>query len=521
MADGKLPINTMLEIKLEDMVKQEVAVVCVLCGQEGHMGKDCVEVVCILCCSKGHLMDQCRDIVIVDDGAEGNEDPEENTSVSVSEQEQPVIRLKNMNDLLRRKDEQFSVSLKKIANLPEISNNDARIQPEEEQFHELMVSKFSKSTPSDVISLFKKKYCGLCCTKFSCEKFAWKHYHGRGHESLIRKKTFRNRPLFWQMVFHALISIEPRGATKDEIFDYILETFSAHISDDPKQVRAEMDKTIKDMVERFHNVVNVEGVHKLRDRNPTDAPKPVPEGLVEKNKYGGSFEKKPLKAGFSNFERHLSVKLSKDREGIKREDGRWSRSEDLVRDGDGTMEGRRVARNKERDINRRPHRSSRGDDRVSDREDERKTQRGRITDEKYRKRHRERRSSSRDRSSRRTKSRRSSNRERSRSNSNHSNSRSFKDSPSRPKSDAVLSGRLSPEMPVILASNSLAYPPTTQAFSTHNPVMASYSSYPYPTYMSMTSPGLAETLSSLFSGYLMAPQGPHPLLTPPPTPEEF
>merc|ERR1719186_1989184 len=36
------------------MVKQEVAVTCVLCGQEGHMGKDCVEVGCILCFARGH-----------------------------------------------------------------------------------------------------------------------------------------------------------------------------------------------------------------------------------------------------------------------------------------------------------------------------------------------------------------------------------------------------------------------------------------------------------------------------------
>ena len=56
------------------MVKQEVAVTCVLCSQEGHMDKDCVAVVCILCCAKGHLMDQCRDIIIVYEvGGEGIE----------------------------------------------------------------------------------------------------------------------------------------------------------------------------------------------------------------------------------------------------------------------------------------------------------------------------------------------------------------------------------------------------------------------------------------------------------------
>jgi len=498
MADDKIKVKTELALKLE-MVKQEVAVTCVLCGQEGHMGKDCVEVVCILCCARGHLMDQCMDIVMVDeheDGGEGIENLEETTSVS---EQLPVIRIKNMDLLL--KSDTFPVSFEETS-----SRTDAKKDVEEEKFHKFMIRKFSHSTPPDVVSLFKEKYCGLCCTKFSCEKFAWKHYNGKGHESLIKKKTFRNRPLFWQMVFHALISVEPNGATKDEIFKFILETFSAHLSDNPKQVRTEMDRTIKDMVERFNNVINVEGVYKLRDRKPNDVPKPVPEGLVEKNKYSESFgkEKKLIKSGFSNFQRHLSEKLSMGREEDRREGSRRSRSdEDLVRrDGDRDRSERRQGRSRERHSDRRYRRG-----------EERKSDEGKDRDRMCRKR--KERSSSRNRYSKRTKSRRSSHRDRSRSNHRNSSKDGISDATDH-KPVFVRPVSITPELPVMLTSNAMAYPPTTQAFSTPTPVMAGYPSFPCPTYMTMPTTGMAETLASLFSGYLIAPQGHQSLLTPPP-----
>jgi len=498
MADDKIKVKTELALKLE-MVKQEVAVTCVLCGQEGHMGKDCVEVVCILCFARGHLMDQCMDIVIVDEvGAEAIKNQGETTSVSVSEQ-QPVIRLKNMDLLLENKKlDNSPVSLEENElPLPKRSRRDAA-KEEEEKFHRVMIRKFGDSTPPDVVSLFKEKYCGLCCTKFSCEKFAWKHYNGKGHESLIRKKTFRNRPLFWQMVFHALISVEPNGATKDEIFEFILETFSAHLSDNSKQVRAEMDKTIKDMVERFHNVINVEGVFKLRDRKPSDAPKPVPDGLVEKSKYIGSFgkEKTLIKSGFSNFERHLSEKL-KGREGVKREDGRDSRRDkDLERHGDRERSERK--------------RGCSGD-RSHRRGEERRNYGGKDREEKCRKRRKERSSSS-----RRTKRLRSSHRDRSRSNKR--NSSSSKDSPTGKKPVYMPPASLSLELPVMFTSNSMTFSPVTQAFSTPTPVMAGYPSNTCPTYMTMPIPVMADSLASFYSGNLIAPQGHSALLTPPPTP---
>ena len=492
-------------MKLE-MVKQEVAVTCVLCGQEGHMGKDCVEVVCILCFARGHLMDQCRDIIIVDEvGGEGIENREETTSVS---EQRPVIRLKNMDDLLeKKKSDKFQGSLEETE-LSTPSRTNAEEEEESERFHKFMIRKFSHSTPPDVVFLFKEKYCGLCCTKFSCEKFAWKHYNGKGHESLIKKKTFRNRPLFWQMVFHALISVEPNGATKDEIFKFILETFSAHLSDNPKQVRTEMDRTIKDMVERFNNVINVEGVYKLRDRKPNDVPKPVPEGLVEKNKYSESFgkEKKLIKSGFSNFQRHLSEKLSMGREEDRREGSRRSRSdEDLVRrDGDRDRSERRQGRSRERHSDRRYRRG-----------EERKSDEGKDRDRMCRKR--KERSSSRNRYSKRTKSRRSSHRDRSRSNHRNSSKDGISDATDH-KPVFVRPVSITPELPVMLTSNAMAYPHTTQAFSTPTPVMAGYPSFPCPTYMTMPTTGMAESLASLFAWYLMAPQGHPALLAPPPTP---
>merc|ERR1719341_1901043 len=299
-------------------------------------------------------MDQCGDITVQD------EEVDETTSVSV-ERPPATIRLKNLNDLLEMKDGDKSVSLEESSPPVAPTTKDEHPQPsdyeEEERFHSSMVRKFSKTTPPDVIALFKQKYCGLCCIKFSCERFASKHYNGRGHDSLIRKKTFRNRPLFWQMVFHALISVEPRGATEEEIFQYILETFSAHLCDNPKQVRAEMITTIRDMVDRFHNVGKTEGVYRLRDRKPSDAPKPVPEGLVEKKKVGGNSMKdqKPISFGFSNFQRHLEEKKGRDRDVRIR-----SGSKDLVRDRDKSRDSRGVIDSDRR--HRVEERSGRGRD---------------------------------------------------------------------------------------------------------------------------------------------------------------
>jgi hypothetical protein len=465
------------DIKLE-MMKQEVSVICVLCGQEGHMGKDCREVVCILCCARGHLMDQCGDITVQD------EEFDETTSVSELERPAATIRLKNLNDLLEMKEGDKSVSLEEssspVAAVPTTKEESDLPLPsddeKEERFHKSMVRKFSQSTPPDVIALFRQKYCGLCCIKFSCERFASKHYDGRGHDSLIRKKTFRNRPLFWQMVFHALISVEPRGATEEEIFQYILETFSAHLNDDTKQVRAEMINTIRDMVGRFHNVVKTEGVYRLRDRKPSDAPKPVPEGLVEKKKGGGTIVKdqKPISFGFSNFQRHLEEKKGKDR------DVRRSGSKDLVRDRDRSRDSRRGVDSDRR--HRREERSSRGGDR--------------SRDIGHRKSYRDR-SSSRDRSSRR-----SSCRKRLRSSHRRSSSPKGEKLKTSRHSDSIFSSLESSrsnrldELPLpnvksefsMFLPNSMSIPQAPQNYFTSAPLSMN-GGYPFPTFMTLPAPG--------------------------------
>ena len=42
-----------------------------------------------------------------------------------------------------------------------------------------------------VIEMFKPGYCGLCCIKFSGDKFCWKHYTGKGHAGLLQRKSYR------------------------------------------------------------------------------------------------------------------------------------------------------------------------------------------------------------------------------------------------------------------------------------------------------------------------------------------
>ena len=307
------------EIKAE-IINDDVTVVCVLCGQSGHMGKDCKEVVCILCCAKGHLMEECGDIIIEESG--GGDDVKAHNDVMVGEptsgstlHEPATIRLKNLNDLLNNDGggDGKVVSLEEATTpqaVPTTFQEKSRKVADDEddkKFQILMTRMFGKTTPPDVIALFKQKYCGLCCIKFSCEKFAKKHYDGRGHEALIRKKTFRNRPMSWQMVFHALISVDPEGATEDEIFEYICETFSAHLGHDLERVRDEMVATIRDMVDRFHNVIESAGVYRLRDRRPGDAPKPVPNGLlVDKKKCEEVVgDLKPNNSRYSGYQRQV------------------------------------------------------------------------------------------------------------------------------------------------------------------------------------------------------------------------
>ena len=39
--------------------------------------------------------------------------------------------------------------------------------------------------------MFRPGYCGLCCIKFSGDKFCWKHYTGKGHAGLLQRKSYR------------------------------------------------------------------------------------------------------------------------------------------------------------------------------------------------------------------------------------------------------------------------------------------------------------------------------------------
>jgi len=457
MAGGREENNDSADVKVE-VVKDDVTDVCVLCEKEGHMGKDCKEIVCILCCSRGHLMEECGDII--------EEDIDEDAKMSDSKRERPAIRLKNLTDLLEKEGGSKLISLAEIVNTPQavpttVKEQHQVVSKEDVKFHRSMIKMFEKTTPPDVIALFKQKYCGLCCIKFSCEKFAKKHYEGMGHESLIRKKTFRNRPMGWQMVFHALISVDPEGASEDEIFDYIIETFSAHISDDLKQVRADMVATIKDMVERFHNVIESAGIYRLRDRKPGDAPKPVPEGLVEKKKSGeGADDTKPGNYIQSSYQKRPGSR-NYDRDIVKR-------SSDFDRD-------RRYRR----------ERSSRGE-----------SDRGRSHRDRSRSRGRDhRRSGHRHRS-------RSSHRRRSPAERRPVKSLNYKAEP-----------EIIPNFVISKPNRNYCYAPANQQVLTY------YQPYSLPTFVTTASQGTAE-FSSLVAGFLSATQT-QQVLTPPPTPEEF
>jgi len=496
-----------------EMIKN-VAVVCVLCGEVGHMGKDCKEVVCILCCARGHLMEECGDIIIEESTVDVKV-PDvlvgEPTSGSMSQK--PAIRLKNLNDLIDNDvDDGKVVSLEEEVSTPKavpttLQQKSRKVSDDDDKkFQISMTRMFGKMTPPDVIALFKRKYCGLCCIKFSCEKFAKKHYDGRGHESLIRKKTFRNRPMSWQMIFHALISVDPEGATEDDIFEYISETFSAHIGHDLEKVRDEMVATLGDMVGRFHNVVESGGVYRLRDRKPGDAPKPVPNGLVEKKKcVEDEGDLKPTNSRFHSSQRHVDSRhkernSGKNRSSIKHlekiVDIERTRTRDLKDDLDRDRRYRR------------------------DRKSRRERDRSKSRDSRLRLYRERSRSRSRSRDYRRSRSHRSRSRHR-RPGSSPAGAIHHLE---KAKTSLIFSDRRSERFtahrstqvqvktePNINPNFSLPhlnqdyYPPVQQVVA------------PYQPYFMTTPP---ETFSSLIAGLLTAAQTPQGL-TPPPTPEEF
>lgn len=150
-------------------------------------------------------------------------------------------------------------------------------------FREQMVRLFRSEVPLEVIDMFKEEYCGLCCIKFSGPKFCWKHYTGRGHAGLLQRRTYRNRPLPWQMVFHALIQ-EPEGASQQQIVSFIQGRFPSQL--EGREVAALVEATLGDMVNRFRNVVFDQASHqyRLRDRRPTDLPNPIPAGCDREEK---------------------------------------------------------------------------------------------------------------------------------------------------------------------------------------------------------------------------------------------
>ena len=53
------------------------------------------------------------------------------------------------------------------------------------------IEKWLKMHFRKVIEMFKPGYCGLCCIKFSGDKFCWKHYTGKGHAGLLQRKSYR------------------------------------------------------------------------------------------------------------------------------------------------------------------------------------------------------------------------------------------------------------------------------------------------------------------------------------------
>jgi len=465
---------------------------CVLCGLEGHIGKNCKEIVCILCCAKGHLMEQCSEQQHITSDLPNNSDNGGKASISVesSATTKTTIRLKNLNDLMVHSDAStLSINSSSSKSDPSPGERSSKVNSqneyEEKKFARLMDKKFASYVPSDVIELFKKKYCGLCCIKFSGDDFARKHYEGRGHETLIRKKTYTNRPRFWQMIFHALITVDPKGATEEEIFGYIVETFSAHINENRKHVRAEMIHTINEMVDRFNNVVVKNGVYKLRDRNPKDIFKSTSSYDREKERT----ERDQSKSWYDSDKRRHSGRY--DENSHHKKEREYVGSE-LRYERDDKQYSMKNHRNKERYESSRSRRYSR-------------RSRSRSPHNLRKSYHEKPRSKYEDKSTSNVQNREHTRR-------SCTPQRSPKCASKLIDEPVVTTDIRAPQVPI-----SPTTPPTMMQVMT----MPTYTSASIPGYQLPFFTLTPENMSSLFSGYFLAPQQQQQqtIITPPPTPE--
>jgi len=135
----------------------------------------------------------------------------------------------------------------------------------DENFKRNMHHMFPK-VHADIIQTFKREFCGLCGAHLDSEKRAWTHYFSSEHNHALTKRKKFAYPPFWIMIKLALADMKPDGASKKNIYDFIVKSYPGVKTLKEAEIYDQLGKNLVEMVTRYQNVkIGDNGQYSLRN----------------------------------------------------------------------------------------------------------------------------------------------------------------------------------------------------------------------------------------------------------------
>eukprot|EP00092_Neocalanus_flemingeri_P034863 GFUD01037938.1.p1 GENE.GFUD01037938.1~~GFUD01037938.1.p1 ORF type:complete len:584 (+),score=168.40 GFUD01037938.1:71-1753(+) len=123
------------------------------------------------------------------------------------------------------------------------------------------------SVHADIIKTFMREFCGLCGAHFDSEKRAWTHYFSSEHNHALKKRKKYAYPPFWKMIKLALADVKPAGASKKNIYDFVVKSYPGVKTLKETEIYDQLGKNLVEMVTKYQNVqIDDEGEYKLRNK---------------------------------------------------------------------------------------------------------------------------------------------------------------------------------------------------------------------------------------------------------------
>merc|ERR1719186_1757497 len=135
----------------------------------------------------------------------------------------------------------------------------------DENFKRNMHHMFPK-VHADIIQTFEREFCGLCGAHLDSEKRAWTHYFSSEHNHALTKRKKFAYPPFWIMIKLALADMKPDGASKKNIYDFIVKSYPGVKTLKEAEIYDQLGKNLVEMVTRYQNVMTGDnGQYSLRN----------------------------------------------------------------------------------------------------------------------------------------------------------------------------------------------------------------------------------------------------------------